>query len=678
MGSDAAVQTAEPATPKSRLDAARSRLILQSFLMLFLELALIRWTASNILYLAYFTNFVLLASFLGIGLGFLRAARTRDSSPLAPVALAGLVAFVLLFPVQVTRLAGGHLVRGLLGMPALPAWVTLPVVFGGTVVAMMLVAEGVARTFVLFPPLDAYRLDIVGSIAGIVAFSALSFLGAPPVAWGIVVSLAFVLLWRGRLRLLQRFAIGGVVLMLALESLVPVYQWSPYYKLAVGHRAPGGTIGVSVNGIPHQAIVPLVRLRAALPFYFRPYTHLGSNPLDDVLIVGAGTGNDVAVALSQGASHVDAVEIDPRLERIGRDLHPDRPYRSPRVSAFVDDGRAFLEQADDRYDLILFALPDSLTVVTGQSSLRLESYLFTVEAMRAARDHLNPNGVFSVYNYYKPLVSDRLGETLSIVYRHAPCFDQGQGSGLRRQAVLTIGLRAGAVRCARTWREPSSPPLPATDNHPFPYLAGSGIPAFYLVTLVAILLATVLSVRTTVGRLGSLSPYIDLAFMGAAFLLLETKSVVQFALLFGTTWFVNALVFAGILLTVFGAVEVVRRVHVRRPWILYAGLYAALAVAWLVPQASLLALSPAVRFAAATALAFSPIFLANLIFATRFKEVGSSAAAFGANLLGAIVGGVVEYLALIAGYRALLLVVGLFYGAAFVTWRTLVVRRAAV
>ena len=79
--------------------------------------------------------------------------------------------------------------------------------------------------------------------------------------------------------------------------------------------------------------------------------------------------------------------------------------------------------------------------------------------------------------------------------------------------------------------------------------------------------------------------YADLFFMGAAFLLLETKSVVQFALLFGTTWFVNSLVFAGILLAVLAAVEVARRDRSPRPGTLYLLLLGSLVVAWLVPPA---------------------------------------------------------------------------------------------
>jgi hypothetical protein len=163
--------------------------------------------------------------------------------------------------------------------------------------------------------------------------------------------------------------------------------------------------------------------------------------------------------------------------------------------------------------------------------------------------------------------------------------------------------------------------------------------------------------------------YLDLFFMGAAFLLLETKNIVQFALLFGTTWFVNALVTAGVLVSVLAAVEVSRHVVIRRPALLYAGLLATLVVAWAVPPGSLLSLSPLPRFVVAVIIAFAPIFLANMVFAQRFRNTGDSGTAFGANLLGAMVGGILEYTSLVIGYRWLLVLVALLYGLAFLTGR---------
>jgi hypothetical protein len=644
----------------------RPRLVIASFLMLFTELALIRWSSSQVVYLAYFTNFVLLASFLGIGVGFLRARAHRARWTWAPAAVALLALFLVLFPVQVGRYGGGgRLFVGLFGVPALPPWIALPVIFLSVAAVLALIAEGVARLFVTFRPLEAYRLDILGSLGGIAAFSILSFLGARPVVWGVVIVAAFAALLGRGMRRANRLALVAIPLLLGVGSLSPNDLWSPYYRVTAFPAEGDGSVRVRVNGLPHQSILPLTVLGRSQPFYLAPYSHLRGT-LEDVLIIGAGTGNDVAVALSHGAERVDAVEIDPVLQAIGRDRHPERPYQDPRVTESITDGRAFLERTDEDYDLIAFALPDSLTLVSGQGSLRLESYLFTREAIATVREHLKPGGAFTMYNYYRPFVFDRYAGTLASVFGHPPCFDAGEpGNGSRRQAVLTIGLTPDSVECSTTWRPGPTVPEPATDDHPFPYVHGRAIPTFYAVSLALILLASAAVVRVAAGH--SLRPmrgYVDLFCMGAAFLLLETKNVVQFALLFGTTWFVNSLVFAGILVSVLAAVEVARRASLPSPRVLYAMLFATLGAAWAVPLDALLALSPVPRFAVATVLAFAPVFLANLIFSQRFRDVGSSTIAFGANLLGAMVGGVLEYGAIVIGYRNLLVVAAALYGLA--------------
>jgi hypothetical protein len=234
-----------------------------------------------------------------------------------------------------------------------------------------------------------------------------------------------------------------------------------------------------------------------------------------------------------------------------------------------------------------------------------------------------------------------------------------------RKAALVVAVDGAQQRCAATWEPSGAVPKPATDDHPFPYLRERGIPSYYVGVLALILLAALVSVRVVAGPLRGMRPYTDLFFMGAAFLLLETKNVTGFALLFGTTWVVNALVFGGVLVSVLAAIEVSRRLTLPRPAILYAILAASLLGAWLIPSTALLDLPVALRLVAATVLAFTPIFCANLVFAQRFADTSSSTAAFGANLLGALLGGTLEYLALITGYHALLLLAGLLYVAAF-------------
>ncbi len=634
--------------------------------MLFVELALIRWVTSNNVFVTKATNFVLLASFLGIGIGFLNARTRRDYLRWTPVALLLLVGFVLAFPVILSSLSGPHPYRGLRNMLALPQPVSLSVIFVLVTAVMAGLGQGVARIFTRFRPLSAYRLDVAGSIAGIALFSLLSFLNQPPATWGFIACAGIVLILAPRIRWWQVAAALVIITLLCLESFIPNQTWSPYNKLSVqahGGRAPA--LYVSANNVPYQAARSLAILKKQKPFYFYPYLHIPRADLKNVLIIGAGTGNDTTVALSEGAQHVDAVEIDPQLLHIGRQQNPSHPFDSSRVTTHTADGREYLQDTNKRYNLILFALPDSLEAVSGQSAIRLESFLLTSQSVATVKKHLVPGGTFAMYNYYAPFLLNRYASTIESAFNRDPCQNVGPPLGGRRLAVLTAHLNGPVPGCASYWH--GQKVAPSTDDHPFPYLPSSTIPGSYLWMLGAILLGSILLVRVGGGSYRGMQRYLDLAFMGAAFLLLETKNIVQFALLFGTTWFVNSLVFAGVLVAVYLAVETARHIKLPPPWVLYGLLIASLAVTWLVPAEAPLSLPLVPRFLAASALAFAPVYLANLVFAQRFADVETIGTAFAANLLGAIVGGTLEYLALITGYRFLLIVVGVLYGLAFVT-----------
>lgn len=628
--------------------------------MLLVELGLIRWLGTQLVYLSYFSNFVLLGSFLGIGLGFMRPKDRKPVYPYAPLTLLALLSIVTLSPVEIDRSQTELIFFG--AEPSgLPIWVMLPFVFIAVAAAMTAIADGVARSFQTFEPLEAYRLDIGGSILGILGFTVLSFLHAPPLAWALAVAVLFLVTYEPTERSTQGPRLAALVVVAAAMSFGSGISWSPYYKIHTfeADGAPG-SLAVNVNGIPHQVADPAI---ARSDIYLQPYDLRGTPP-DSVLVIGAGTGNDVASALLGGARSVDAVEIDPRIHEIGVQRHPDDPYGDPRVTMHVDDGRAFIEQSNRDFDVIVLGLPDSLTLVSGQSSLRLESYLFTKEAFESYRDHLTEDGVFTMYNVYRETwLRDRYAGTLQEVFGRAPCIATVDAGATL--AALTVSA-ASDLQCATTWTPAGPVPAPATDDHPFPYLRERTIPTFYLTSIALILVASLLLVRLVGGAtISTMRPFADLFAMGIAFLLLETKSVVQFALLFGTTWLVNALVFVGILASVYLAIEVARRTKSIDRRLLYVGLLASLVVAWAVPLSSLLALDSAPRFVAAVALTFAPVLLANLIFAQRFAEVASSTAAFGANLLGAMVGGLLEYVSLLTGYRSMLLVVGAVYlGAA--------------
>ena len=199
---------------------------------------------------------------------------------------------------------------------------------------MAVIAERVGRLFAAFAPLDAYRLDVLGSIGGIVAFSTLSFADAGPLVWVVIAIGVLLFLLRDELNAWSSSASRRCRAGRG-QLAQPRDIWSPYQHVTYAERADG-QVAIRVNNRPHQTMAPLSILLAEQPFYAYPYAHLPTGP-GDVLIVGAGSGNDVALALAEGATHVDAVEIDPVLQRLGRDLHPDHPYQDPRVSVHIDD-----------------------------------------------------------------------------------------------------------------------------------------------------------------------------------------------------------------------------------------------------------------------------------------------------------------------------------------------------
>ena len=321
-------------------------------------------------------------------------------------------------PVEVERNGSGLVFFGGLERNGPPREVVLPVVFLVVAAAMMFIADGVARVFKRFDSLEAYKWDLIGSVLGIAGFSALSFLRLPPLVWGITAAVIVLVTMTPKVSWLQVVPLLLILVILGAETFTPNTVWSPYYKVKAERLGEmGGNTFVWVNGVPHQ----LHQSVADEPPGASVYEDAVPPKLDNVLVIGAGGGNDVAIALDRGAKHVDAVEIDPRLYDLGKSRHPDKPYSDPHVDAHITDGRAFLEQTDRKYDLIVLALTDSLTLVSGQSSLRLESdYLFTKQAIEAAQEHLEPGGVFGMYNYYRePWLSDRFGEHVARGVRYA-------------------------------------------------------------------------------------------------------------------------------------------------------------------------------------------------------------------------------------------------------------------
>lgn len=663
------------------INNARARIFLVSFAMLFFELLCIRWIPSYVRYLSYFNNFILLASFLGIGLGMLTARRKRFWFPPFPLMVLLLVIIVGLnrFELQINSTDVLYYGAGEVQSAKAENFFVLPLIFGLVIACFIPLSRLFGQLFTQVRPLTAYTFDIVGSLAGIACFSAMSYFSLPPLVWFAILALPVLLLSSKQLVL----AVAAVF----LATCVVVWQlqlgayWSPYYKILLHPAVPSGYIVDVNNAGGHQSMIPWQYKES---FYRRVYEIFPGSSFHHALVLGAGSGSDVSTALAYGVQSITAVEIDPTIQQLGARYNPDKPYSNPRVKVVINDGRAYLQNTTERYDLIIFALPDSLTLTSSNTSLRLESFLLTQDALATARTRLTSNGLLVLYNYYR---DDWLVQKLADMAGHA--FNQepfvSTYGGWGRAAVIMVGPRlkmlpprefgayheqapaAGGDPSLRVIGEgyfPLTMSTPATDDWPFLYLRDRSFPLLYIEGLGMVALFALGGTLTLAPRRILRRFDWHMFFLGVAFMLLEVKSLTTFSLLFGSTWLVNSLVFFAILSSVLLAVLVNRRVKIRHIGPLYLLLFGVLALNLLLPPETLLLNNLLARYLFASVLAFAPVFLANIIFANSFRDSEAADVAFASNLLGIMVGGGMEYFSMLIGYRLLLVLVVVFYASA--------------
>ncbi|HEV2582362.1 MAG TPA: hypothetical protein VGT44_16015, partial [Ktedonobacteraceae bacterium] len=557
-------------------------------------------------------------------------------------------------------------------------FIVLPIIFGLVTACFIPLSRAFGQLFTRVKPLTAYTFDIIGSLLGIAIFTAMAFFVLPPLVWFGILTLLILLLSSKRTVLASAAALFASLVIVG-QLQIGAY-WSPYYKILLHPALPDGYIVDVNNAGGHQT---MQSWQYKEPFYRLVYELFPGSSFHHALILGAGSGSDVAVALHYGVQSITAVEIDPTIQQLGARYHPNHPYSDPRVKVVINDGRAFLENTTEKYDLIIFALPDSLTLTSSNTSLRLESFLLTQDSIAKARSRLTDNGIVVLYNYYR---EDWLVQKLATMAGHAfnnqePLVETYGGWG--RAAVIMDGPRlitlppgqfgpyhqqasVGTNRLSVIGEGyyPLSSITPATDDWPFLYLRDRSFPTIYIAALAMVLLFAIIGSLALAPR-GVLRRFDwHMFFLGVAFMLLEVKSLTTFSLLFGSTWLVNSLVFFAILSSVLLAILVNSRLKVRRIWPYYLLLFGILAVNLLLPPETLLLGNAAARYLLASLLAFTPVFLANIIFANSFRDSETADIAFASNLLGIMIGGGLEYFSMLIGYRWLLLLVMVFYACA--------------
>ncbi len=577
--------------------------------------------------------------------------------------------------------------------------------------------------------ITAYSVNVFGSLLGIWLFVLASALYLPPVAWFGLFALGVLPLigTGGRCKLWDVAILVGIVLLgfaAAFEANTQEIRWTPYQKLSIrdlsirdddnapvwqrmirGDRGstsyqPGRTY-IGVNNAGYQATVDLrPETVAADPERFDP-TQRGYSQYDipmrlnpgaeQVLVVGAGSGNDAAGMLRNGAKKVIAVEIDPGIIEIGKRFHREKPYHDPRCVVINDDARSYFATATEKFDLIAFGLLDSHTT-TAMTNARLDHYVYTQESINQTRALLKPGGIAVLsFEATKPYIVDRMASVLRNSFGHEPVVFRMPYNAYGWGGVLfVVGDSRAAVDArlaadpklnglVKQWQATYPVTLPGTtrtttDDWPYLYLEKPTIPTLYLL-LGALLIGLYAFGRreirksaagtSTAGGWGRDGWHFF--FLGAGFMLLEVQNISKAAVVLGNTWLVNAVIISGVMAMILLA-NLITAMVPRLPLKPVYALLIATCLGLYFLDLSTFAFLPYTTKAVVVGLLTSlPMLFSGIVFIRSFAAAERKDAALGANLIGTLVGGLLQSITFVTGIKALLLIVALLYLAAIMT-----------
>lgn len=701
-------------------------LFLVGVLALYLELLLIRLIGTEINIFAYLQNTILVVCFMGLGMGCM----TCRQPILLRNCLVPLLILVLLLNIPQTA-AGLRKVSLLLS--TLGDLQPLEIIsFTNPGDQLFAVPLGLGVTFgimflswqIFVPigrilgclmdghprPIEAYSYNILGSLVGIWAFVLCGMFYQPPGAWFLIVVGLMTVFFLGNatqhrsINLALLFIIVCTFWLGGADKNAIRVLWSPYQKLVVTQsdpvKYPSFRYFVTVNNSWYQGIQDLSDNTTRSQPALYPSDQKGLSQYDipfrlhpapkKVLIVGAGTGNDVAGALRQGVEHISAVEIDPGIIALGEMYHPEKPYSSLKVQIINDDARSFFVNTTDQYDVISFGLLDSHTT-TAMTNARLDHYVYTKESLEMARSRLKRGGILTLnFAAHRFFIADRIARTLREVFGVEPLafripesiwgnggviFVTGDLEIVRKQIETQPNLRALITR----WTQEN--PLPftfsakvTTDDWPYLYLEKPRIPLLYFV-LALMLLALFFYTKWRFG-LAEVTRHWTIGswhffFLGAAFLLLEVQNISKAALLLGNTWEVNGVIISGILIMILLA-NLTTAIFPKAPLTLaYLGLIGSCLLLYSLDMAEFMDMSYMRRAIAIGGLTAMPIFFSGIVFIRSFANTPNKYQALGANLIGSLIGGLLQSMTFVTGIKALLLVVAGLYLASAITSLTL-------
>ena len=673
-----------------------------SGLGLFLELSIIRIHSSYFQLFAYFKNLSLLSCFLGLGIGYSFSKKKLFSLNWSFPLIILQVSFMFILkdtpitlffqnPIAEIWNMGQSIAMGFMHVSIIYFFIT--VIFLLNAVAFIPLGHLVAKLMLNSDTLKAYSYNLLGSILGIILFTILSFLWTGPMTW-LMISFLVLVFFQYNLRSNIIFnCLSFAFLVLCLNTYTTsnkIDMHSPYQNISVKfNNDPSVPITVQSNNIWLQTPLNLSdefyqkKNSTWHKFYTIPYNFTNKD-FKKILIVGSGTGNDVATAIRQTDAPIDAVEIDPLIAELGKKFHPESPYSNERVNLTINDARNYIRETDNRYDLIIYSLLDSHANLSARGGVRLDSYVYTVESFFEAKKILTKDGIiflsFAISTeemgnkIYKMLkINFPLSEPL-ILTDKAWADDNKFTEGIYAFAVSSnkISLDLSKTNFVQTNmfknKQIYNDVDISTDDWPFFYMSYRIYPISYMVLISVIFIVSFFFLKKFT-RLEYKNFSLTSFFLGIGFMLMETKGITELAKIYGSTWVVVSIVITAILSMAYIAnVLVIKKIKISINSI-YFFLIFSLVLSYLFTFVNFYNYSTLMlKFLVPFLLTF-PVLFSGLAFSREILNYGSTSNALSCNILGAIVGGLLEYNSMYFGFKFLYILAIIFYMFAYFSTR---------
>ena len=679
-------------------------IILAAGLSLFIELSIIRIHSSYIHFFSFLKNISLISCFLGLGIGYaLKNYKIYSINwiyPLLTIQIIILYFFsqtpvssILINPIAEQLTMGQDTARSLVHLLIIYSFIIFIYIFNA--LCFIPIGHMISKLMQPIDGLKAYSFNLIGSLLGILLFVILSFFWMPPAIWILISYLIFLFINRKNKNKNLFSGVCVIFLVVLLSSFFKEKKetiYSPYQNISIQYlTTPQNPVIIQTSHLFYQALLNLsedliytlkggkspgnifghhVDVNHEREFYNLPYL-VSELKIEDVLIVGSGAGNDVAAANRFNIKNVDAVEIDPVIASLGKRLHPESPYSNSNVDLYINDARSYIKNNENQYDAIIYGLLDAQTNLSSKGGIRLDSYVYTVDAFKESKESLKKDGfIYIGFFVQTPALGYKIYKMLEKTFNEKPLVLKSDVNDRyvfisRNSTNTNFNLENLKYFKLIDFFEKESFEIDlSTDDWPFLYMPSKVYPITYLSIVIMLILSSALFLNKIVKiKKGNFS-YICF-FLGAGFMLVETKCITEIAKIYGSTWMVTSIVIAAILIMAFIAnIMVIKKIKLNNLQI-YSSLFVTLFVGYFFSKTAFDFLDQKILNFALPILLTLPLLFSGLAFSKELSKLKSASQALSANILGAMLGGFLEYNSMYFGFSSLYFLGGFLYLLAF-------------